>query len=665
MVRLPRAAREIVRHFSIPPVPLVTLEQASLAFGDAALLDHADLTLELAERVALIGRNGSGKTSLMKVIAGEQALDDGTVWRAPGLRVAFVPQEPQLEATHTVFEAVASGLGELQALLLEYHSAAHDAAVGEDSALERLHEAQHALEHADGWRISSRIDSLIDRFRLPADAIVGELSGGSRKRVALARALAVEPEALLLDEPTNHLDIGAIEWLENLLKDYRGALLLVTHDRRFLDNVATRVVELDRGRLSSFPGRFADYQRRKEEQLNAEALANAKFDKLLAQEEAWIRKGVEARRTRNEGRVQRLERLRVERAARRERVGEVSFSVGAGERSGQMVVEMHGVTKSFGSKPVIRDFSSRILRGDKIGLIGPNGSGKTTLLKLIVGELQPDSGRIRCGTRLAVAYFDQMREQLVEDATLVDTISQGAEYIEIDGARKHVMSYLADFLFPAERARAKVSALSGGERNRLLLARLFSRPANVLVLDEPTNDLDIETLELLEALLQDYRGTLFLVSHDRAFLDNVVTQSIAFEGDGKLREYAGGYSDYVRQRSAIAQVETPGARANATTRPRNAADQAPAAPLRKKASASAKLSYKETRELESLPQSIEALEQEQAAITRELADPALYRDQPERVQALQKRYAEIENHLMESLARWEALEARQGPTKPG
>ena len=632
-------------------MPLVTLEQASLAFGDAALLDHADLSLDAAERVALIGRNGSGKTSLMKVIAGQQILDDGTAWRAPALRIAFVPQEPQLEPQHTVFEAVASGLGALQDVLIAYHKATHDVAAGDEAALDQLYELQHALEHADGWRITSRVDALIDRFTLPADALVSELSGGLRKRVALARALAIEPEVLLLDEPTNHLDVSVIEWLENFLGNYAGAVLFVTHDRRFLDNVATRVIELDRGKLSNFPGSYADYQRRKEEQLNAEAIADAKFDKLLAQEETWIRKGIEARRTRNEGRVLRLEHLRVERAARRARLGQVSFAVGAGERSGQMVVEMHHVSKSFGEKTVIRDFSTRILRGDKIGLIGPNGAGKTTLLKLILGELEPDSGTVRQGTRVAVAYFDQMREQLDDDATLIDTISQGAEYIEIDGARKHVMSYLGDFLFRPERARARVSALSGGERNRLLLARLFSRPANVLVLEEPTNDLDIETLELLESLLQDYAGTLFLVSHDRAFLDNVVTQSIAFEGDGVLREYVGGYSDWVRQRAASATKESKS----------KAAPAPPAAPggAATKAAKVVKLTFKETRELEALPRKIAALEEEQARITAELGDAALYRDQPERVKALQQRYTAIESELMQNLARWEALEARQ------
>ncbi|HUP94895.1 MAG TPA: ATP-binding cassette domain-containing protein [Burkholderiales bacterium] len=628
-------------------MPLITLDQASLAFGDAPLLEHADFALDSFERVALIGRNGSGKTSLLKVLAGAQALDEGAVRRTPGLRIAFVPQEPQLEPRHTVFQAVAAGFGELQQMLVEHHTLSHAAAAAA-ADLDRLHELQHELEHADGWRINSRVEALIDRLALPAEQIVGELSGGLRKRVALAKALASEPEALLLDEPTNHLDIAAIEWLQELVRLYSGAVLFVTHDRRFLEEVATRVIELDRGTLLSFAGKFSEYQRRKEEMLNTEALADARFDKLLAQEETWIRKGIEARRTRNEGRVRHLEQLRRERAARRNRVGQVTFAVGQGDRSGQMVVEMRHVSKAFGEKTVVRDFTTRILRGDRIGLIGPNGSGKTTLLKLLVGELEPDSGAIRRGTRLAVAYFDQLREQLDEEATLVDTISQGAEYIEIEGTRKHVMSYLGDFLFRPERARAKVSALSGGERNRLLLARLFSRPANVLVLDEPTNDLDIETLELLEALLQEYSGTLFLVSHDRAFLDNVVTQVIAFEGEGVLREYAGGYSDWLRQRvKSVPKVqapktESPGAAIPARDKPRLV-----------------KLSYKETRELEALPDTIAALEREQTAITRELGGPALYKGEPERVHALQQRYSSIESELMQCLARWEELEGRQ------
>ena len=571
------------------------------------------------------------------------------MWRAPNLRIGFVPQEPQLDPRHSVFEAVSAGLGALQKILLEYHALSHSlTAATSSSDFERLHYLQHELEHADGWRITSRVEALIDRLALPPDAIVSELSGGLRKRVALAQALAAEPGLLLLDEPTNHLDIAAIEWLESLIQDYKGCVLFVTHDRRFLDAVATRIIELDRGTLASFPGTYAAYQQRKDELIQSESLAAARFDKLLAQEEAWIRKGIEARRTRNEGRVQRLEQLRRERAARRDRIGQVSLAVSAGDRSGQMVVELHGVSKSFSGTPVIRDFSTRILRGDKIGLIGPNGSGKTTLLKLILGEVEPDSGRIRRGTRVAPAYFDQLREQLDDDATLIDTISQGAEYIEIDGAKKHVMSYLGDFLFAPARARAKVSALSGGERNRLLLARLFSRPANVLVLDEPTNDLDIETLELLESLLQDYSGTLFLVSHDRAFLDNVVTQVIVFEGEGVLREYVGGYSDWQRQRAAR----------DAAPVKKSAAPVKSGAKSVPPSSVAVKLSYKEARELEALPERIAALEREQASVSEELADPALYRDEADRVPGLRQRYAAIESELMECLARWEALEAR-------
>ncbi|MES2561964.1 MAG: ATP-binding cassette domain-containing protein [Pseudomonadota bacterium] len=629
-------------------MPLLTLAQACLAFGDAPLLDHSDLSLDAGERVALIGRNGSGKTSLLKVLAGQRSLDDGKLWRKPELRLAFVAQEPPLDLEHSVFEAVASGFGALQTTLTEYHKLTHGLTPTTTQAeLDRMYELQHRLDHGDGWRINSRVEALIDRLALPADAIVRELSGGYRKRVALAQALAIEPEVLLLDEPTNHLDIAAIEWLQGLLKDYAGAVLFVTHDRRFLDEVATRVIELDRGVLSSFPGSYADYQRRKEEMLNAESVANARFDKLLAQEEVWIRQGIKARRTRNEGRVLRLEGLRRERAARRERVGQVSFAVGQGERSGELVAELIDVSKSFGDKHVIRNFSTRIIRGDKIGLIGPNGAGKSTLLKLILGELPPDSGTIRSGTRVEVAYFDQLREQLDDNAILIDTISQGAEYIEIGGARKHVMSYLGDFLFRPERARAKVSALSGGERNRLLLARLFSRPANVLVLDEPTNDLDIETLELLESLLLDYTGTLFLVSHDRAFLDNVVTQVIAFEGDGALREYVGGYSDWQRQRAAPESIAAQPAAATETQSAPRAKDK------------STKLSFKESRELEALPDAIAALEREQAQITSELADPDIYKDQPERLKTLQQRFEAIDIELRDRFARWEVLEAKQ------
>ncbi|MGQ0523350.1 MAG: ATP-binding cassette domain-containing protein [Betaproteobacteria bacterium] len=632
-------------------MPLVTLDQACLAFGHVPLLDHVDLALEAGERAALIGRNGSGKSSLLRAIAGEQPLDSGTLWSRPELRIARVAQEPLLEAQETVFEAVARGAGAVHDALLAFHEVSHQLARAHDSALlERMNRVQRELDQSDGWRINTRIESLISRFGLDADASVRQLSGGYRKRVALAQALASDPELLLLDEPTNHLDIDAIEWLEGLITAFPGCVLLVTHDRRFLDNVSTRILELDRGVLRSFAGGFSEYQRRKEEVLNSEAVANARFDKLLAQEEAWIRKGVEARRTRNEGRVRRLEQLRRERADRRERLSTVSFSADTGERSGKMVVELTEVSKRFDGKRVVEGFSTRVLRGDRIGLVGPNGSGKTTLLRLMLGEIAPDSGTVRRGARLAIAYFDQLREQLDEEATLVEAISPGSEFVEVAGERKHVIGYLGEFLFPPERARAKVSSLSGGERNRLLLARLFTRPANLLVLDEPTNDLDIETLELLEALLQDYAGTLFLVSHDRTFLDNVVTQVIAFEGDGVLHEYAGGYSDWERQRR-----EGDSRAADAVRLSRR--DTPPRAESRP--AARARLSYKEAGELEALPQKISALEDEQARITRELGDPAVYRDAPDRVKALQARYGAVEDELMACLARWEELGAKK------
>src|SRR3954468_5610012 len=635
-------------------MPLVTLDSASLAFGHVALLDHSDLVIERGERIGLIGRNGTGKSSLLKIVAGEIALDDGKLWREPGLKFALVAQEPMLEAESTVFDAVAAGLGAQTAMLHEYHELSHRLADdhGDHAALlERMQELQTEFEHNDGWSANSRVETTLAKLGLEADVRVGTLSGGLKKRVALARALVTDPELLLLDEPTNHLDVAGIEWLEELLKGFAGSVLFVTHDRRFLDNVTTRVIELDRGRLASFPGNYAEYQRRKEDLLNAEAQQNAKFDKLLAQEEVWIRKGIEARRTRNEGRVRRLEQLRRERAARRDRVGKVNLDVAAGERSGKLVAEMQHVTKSFGDKLVIVDFSCVIQRGDKVGLLGPNGCGKTTLLKLLLGELEPDSGTVRRGTKLSIAYFDQFRTQLDDAATLAEVISPGSEFVDIGGTRKHVISYLGDFLFPPERSRAKVASLSGGERNRLLLARLFAQPANVLVLDEPTNDLDIETLELLEALLQEYTGTLFLVSHDRTFLDNLVTQVIAFEGDGRVVEYAGGYADWRRAKEFKAQSSQN--QANTGQRGLKAVP-APA----NRAAARAKLSFKEARELASLPDRIAALEQEQTAVTQRLADGAVYRSNPSEAQVLQKKLVEIESELATCLARWEDLESR-------
>jgi ATP-binding cassette subfamily F protein uup len=621
-------------------VPLLQLSEVSLAYGHVALLDRADLVIEPGERIGLIGRNGTGKSSLLRIIEGAAPPDDGTVWSAPGLRLAAVPQEPAFEAGQSIFEATASGLGEARQRLVDYHAAA------QAGDLERMQPLHEALDASGGWALEHRIEATLTRLGLDADRAVDALSGGLRKKVALARALVAGPQLLLLDEPTNHLDIAAIEWLEQALVELGAAVLFVTHDRRFLDRVAQRIVELDRGRLASFPGNFSAYEARKAEMLAIEAVVAQKFDKTLAQEEAWIRKGVEARRTRNEGRVRRLQQLRVERAARRERLGRVELALSPGERSGRLVAELEHVVKSYGARRVVDDFSCRVMRGDKIGFIGPNGSGKTTLLKLILGEIAPDAGRVRLGARLAPAYFDQFRAALDEEATLADTISPGADYIEIEGRRKHVISYLGDFLFPPERARALVKSLSGGERNRLLLARLFSRPANVLVLDEPTNDLDIETLELLEALLQEYAGTLLLVSHDRAFLDNVVTQTIAYEGDGRWKEYVGGYSDWERMRGTNGDAADE-ARPSPRPSPRGEGEPRPR-----------KLSYNETRELEALPAKLEALEREQAEIAAKLADPATYQDRATDVAALDARHEAIEAELTALLARWEALESR-------
>lgn len=631
-------------------MPLITLDEACLAYGLTPLLDHVQFLLDPGERVGLIGRNGAGKSSMLKALAGSIKLDDGSVWRAPSMRLAYVPQEPPLDDTHTVLEAVAEGLGALRQVLMDYHHVSVElshAHADTDALLERMQHLQHDLEAQNGWQAQSRIDTVISKLGLPADDKISSLSGGWKKRVALAQALVAEPDVLLLDEPTNHLDMEAIEWLEELILAFNGAVLFITHDRRFLDRLATRIVELDRGILTDFPGSYATYQTKKQELLAVEEQQAAKFDKFLAQEEVWIRQGIKARRTRNEGRVRRLEALRRERAARQERIGQVSLAIDAGERSGKLVAELTHVAKKFGDKTVIRDFSTRIMRGDRIGLLGPNGAGKSTLLKLILGEMQPDSGQIQRGTKLSVAYFDQMREQLNEEATLCDTISPGADFIQIGNERKHVISYLEDFLFPAQRARAPVKSLSGGERNRLLLARLFSQPANVLVLDEPTNDLDIDTLELLEELLQSFDGTLFLVSHDRAFLDNTVTQVIAFEDNGVLTEFGGGYDDWRRFQTARTTAEASAAKTRTESKP------APA-----KSEKSSKMSFKETRELEALPGKIEVLEQEQAEINAKLADPSLYRDQPQQVKTLQARLAEIETEIETALLRWEELESR-------
>jgi ATP-binding cassette subfamily F protein uup len=640
-------------------MPLVQLSQLSLAYGHVPLLDHVDLVIEPGERIGLIGRNGSGKSSLLRLIEGAAAADDGKIWREPGLKLAGVAQEPEFQPGQSVFEAVAEGLGAGARLLVDYHAVAHalaeaheNGAPADPALMDKLHHLQEALDASGGWTLEHKVAGTLSRLQLDADRLVSDLSGGLKKRVALARALVLAPELLLLDEPTNHLDVASIEWLEQMLVAVSGSALFVTHDRRFLDHVATRIIELDRGHLSSYAGNFSAYQQEKAAALETEAVHRRKFDKFLAQEEVWIRKGIEARRTRNEGRVRRLEVLRLERSARRARVGKVALAVDEGERSGRLVVELKNVGKHYGGKPVVKDFSCRILRGDKVGLIGPNGCGKTTLLKLVLGELAPDAGQVRQGSKLDFAYFDQFRAVLDEEATLADTISAGGEFVEINGARKHVISYLGDFLFPPERARAPVKSLSGGERNRLLLARLFSRPANVLVLDEPTNDLDIETLELIEELLQDYAGTLFLVSHDRAFLDNVVTQTIASEGEGAWKEYAGGYSDWQRVHSTAKSEAAPARRGQKIDgrAKRNLGEPAPA---------KARLSFKEERELAELPEKIDLIEKEQSQISAALANAALYRDQPEQVQQLNQRYAALETELASALSRWEQLEAKR------
>jgi ABC transport system ATP-binding/permease protein len=629
-------------------MPVAALENVSLAYGHVPLLDRVALSLNAGEKVALIGRNGTGKSSLLKLLAGVAAPDDGEVWRQPGLRVSWVAQEPELGAGQSVFEAAADGLGEVRRLLADYEAAAHAVEAGDTDTLGDLERLGTQLDAMDGWRLKSRVDGVLTRLGLVAETSVSALSGGQRKRLALARALVAEPELLLLDEPTNHLDVSSIEWLEELLGGFTGALLFVTHDRVFLDRVADRIVELDRGRLANFPGSFAAYRGRKEQQLAEESVQQEKFDRVLAQEEAWIRRGVEARRTRDAGRVRRLEQLRRERAARRDRIGSVDLTLEEGERSGKLVAELTHVNKAFDGKTVVRDLSCRILRGDKVGLIGPNAAGKTTLIRLILGDLAPDAGQVRLGTKLAIAYFDQFRAQLDDEASVFETVGQGSDYIEVAGTRKHVMSYLGEFLFPPERVRSPVKSLSGGERNRLLLARLFAKSANVLVLDEPTNDLDLESLELLEGLLQEYTGTVLLVSHDRAFLDNVVTQVIAYDGDGRWIENPGGYQEWARVLSARASrvaAEGPVERSN-RAEPARAARQA-------------KLTYNEAQELKALPTRIETLEREQAELGRRLADPDLYRSDPEQVKTAKVRYSQLDELLLQLLARWEDLENKQ------
>ena len=628
---------------------ILSVENASFAVGHVALLDKTSFQLDSGEKIGLIGRNGAGKSSFLKILAGVQKLDDGQIIVQNNLKIVYVPQESFFDKEATVFDTVAEGLGEIRNLLGRYHRVSHDLEHNSDDVLlKELNELQLEIEAKDGWKLDAAVKQTLGELGLPENEKIGNLSGGQKKRVALAQAWVQKPDVLLLDEPTNHLDIDAIIWLENLLKAFEGSLVVITHDRRFLDNIATRIVELDRGILRSYPGSFSKYSEKKAQELAVEAEHNRLFDKFHAQEEAWIRKGIEARRTRNEGRVRRLEELRRQRAERRNVQGQVNFKLDSSEKSGKIIAELEHASFAYGDKVIMDKFSAILQRGDKIGLIGPNGIGKTTFLKLILGELQPTYGRIRIGSKQEVAYFDQFRSALNENDTVFYTLGQGNDYVEIGGKKKHVMSYLEDFLFHPARAQSPVSSLSGGERNRLLLAKLFTRPANILVLDEPTNDLDIDTQELLEDLLRDYQGTVFLVSHDRMFLDNVITQSIVFEGQGRLKEYIGGYQDYIDAKSREEKIQT-------TSTPKTTAEPEKAKP---KANRTVKLSYKEQRELDALPDEIAALETEQAEINAQLSDPEIFKDY-EKAGALQNRAEEIETLLLEKLERWELLEAKQ------
>ncbi|GAB2784993.1 ATP-binding cassette domain-containing protein [Halomonas shantousis] len=634
---------------------LLRLEQLQLAYGTHVLLDGADLVLEKGERLALVGRNGTGKSTLLRLVSGEILPDGGNVWRAPGLKIGVLAQELPEATGQTIFDVVAEGLPQAGELLAEYHHLI----MSEAPDMRRLEQLQTRLEAIDGWSFHQRIDTVLTRLGLPADTLMSGLSGGWRRRVALARALVSEPDLLLLDEPTNHLDLDTITWLEEQLLAFNGAVLFITHDRAFLSRLATAILELDRGRLGRYPGEYAKYQEQKAHELEVEARERAEFDKKLAQEEAWIRQGIKARRTRNEGRVRALEQLRVERAQRRERLGRASLSVDSGERSGKRVVELKGVSQRYGDEWVIRDLNLEIQRGDRIGLIGRNGAGKTTLLKILLGQLEPTEGEVRLGTNLSIAYFDQLRAGLEPDRTVYDNVAQGSDRVTVGGKDKHVMSYLQDFLFTPERARQPVRALSGGESNRLLLAKLFTQPANVLVLDEPTNDLDVETLELLEELLLDFDGTLLLVSHDRAFMDNVVTGVLAFEGEGRVREYVGGYSDWIRQGGKLppAPGEIEGRKGRnlpkAAETLSESHDAAPVETVRKRA----KLSYKLQRELDMLPSVIESLESEIATFEAEMGASTFYQQDGDTIartlDALTAKQAELDA----AMERWMELEA--------
>jgi len=630
-------------------MPILRLDNVSLTYGVLPLLSHVDFQIESGERVCLVGKNGAGKTTLFRVVTGAAVADEGEVWRQETMRIAHLEQEVPPDADQSIFEVVATGLGELGALLTDYPLTAQQAGNPDREILARLARLQARIEALDGWNINQKVETVLTRLGLSADTKLADCSGGTRRQVMLARALVSAPDLLLLDEPTNHLDISAITWLENFLLSYRGALMFITHDRTFVRRVATRIVELDRGRLASFPGDFDGYLKKKDELLEIEARAAAKFDKKLAEEEAWIRRGIKARRTRNEGRVRALQAMRRARAQRLEQQGQARFGIDAGELSGKLVVDLRRVSFGYGGNLIIRDLSTRIMRGDRVGIIGPNGSGKSTLLKLILGELAPTTGQVVMGTRLQLAYFDQHRRILDPDKTVRENMSE-SNYVTVQGRSRHVIGYLKDFLFPPQRIDSPVQALSGGERNRLLLAKIFTQSANLLVLDEPTNDLDVDTLELLEELLADYQGTLLLVSHDRTFLDNVVTSTLVFEGEGRVGEYAGGYEDWQRCREFVDADRAPAP-------PRTEAPRSDSAAEEKSGAKPRKPTYKEQRELEALPAAIEALESEQSELHGRMGAADFYRQSSEQITATIDRLAAVQLELESRYARWQALES--------
>jgi ATP-binding cassette subfamily F protein uup len=635
-------------------MPLLRLEDISLAYGHLPLLDHVNLQVDAGERVCLVGRNGAGKTTLFRVITGAAAPDQGDIWRMETLRVAHLEQEVPPDTQQSIFEVVASGSGELGRLLGQYHQLTVQEGLADRNALRELAALQARIETLDGWNINLKVETILTKLGLPADTPLADCSGGTRRQVMLARALVNEPDLLLLDEPTNHLDIQAITWLEKYLAGYNGAVMFITHDRTLVRRLATRIIELDRGRLTSFPGNYDAYLNKKEELLEIEERGAAKFDKKLAEEEAWIRRGVKARRTRNEGRVRALQAMRREKAQRLEAESRATFTLDSGVLSGRLVVDVRAVSFTYDGRPVIRDLSTRILRGDRVGIIGPNGSGKSTLLRLIVGDLQPNRGEVVLGTRLKLAYFDQHRRMLDLEKTVRENISD-SDYVTVRGRSRHVVGYLKDFLFPPQRIDAPVKALSGGERNRLLLAKIFTRSANMMVLDEPTNDLDVDTLELLEELLSEYEGTLLLVSHDRTFLDNVVTSTLVFEGDGKFIEYAGGYQDWEGYQRPIAEPQRQNKPAPSAT---ESGVQQAREERRGAAAGRHKLTYREQRELEALPGRIEQLESEQAELHARMGQGDFYRQASEAITAGMERLEMIKRELENCYERWQALESR-------